>query len=397
MDTTEVRYQNATLVGLVLLLVGSSIVMHLFKVPMIMGDVAASVGMAQESGANLMSAFTLPGIFLAIPAGMIASRFGSKTTIVIATCCVALGSLVGSFAATGNMLLVSRVVEGIGYILISIAGPLLVVQYVEPARIGFVMGLWAIWMSVGQIVAFNLTPALFASMSWNSIWRIYAGWTLILTFVLIFAIKKPEGLDAAQESAPGGEAVSVGALFANKNYLLGVVSFFAFNWLLLTHLTFLPAFMGTTGVITGAGAAFAGSFTMICALLGSPILGRMSDSIGRKNIYIAALIAAGIGLALPFTGSAAMVYVGSAFMGFLGLAAPGMILGAVPGLVNNPKAEGLAMGILFTFVNLGQFLATAVFPRLIAALGGSFLSAALVLEIMAAIGVVTGVMIKFKR
>lgn len=394
---TKVKYQDATFIGLILLLLGSSVVMHLFKIPMIMGEVATSVGMALENGANLMSAFTLPGIFLAIPSGIIASKYGSKTAIVIATICVALGSFLGSFAVAGGLLLTSRVIEGIGYILISIAGPLLVVQYVEPARIGFVMGLWAIWMSVGQIVAFNLTPALLGVMSWNNIWRIYACWTLILTLMMAFAIKKPEGLEAAQEAASTGEKVSAGALFANKGYMMGLISFFIFNWLLLTHLTFLPGFMGTTGIITGAAAGFAGSFTMICALLGSPILGRISDSIGRKKIYITALLAAGLGLLLPFTGSAVMIYVGCAIMGFLGLAAPGMILGAIPELVGNPKAEGLAMGILFTFVNLGQFLATAVFPGLLGTTGGNYMTAALVLEVLALIGVMTAAMVKFKK
>lgn len=394
----KIKYQNATFIGLVLLLVGSSIVMHLFKVPMIMGDLAASVGMAPGTEANLMSAFTLPGIFLAIPAGIIASKLGSKTTIIIATCCVALGSIVGSFAGTATMLLTSRVIEGIGYILISIAGPLLVVQYVEPSRIGFVMGLWAIWMGVGQIVSFNLTPALFGVMSWNKIWMIYAAWTLILTFVLAIAIKKPEGLEEAQTAAAPAEKVKAGELFGNKSFMLGVLSFFIFNWLLLTHLSFLPAFMGSSGLITGAAAAFAGSFTMICAVVGSPVLGRISDSIGRKNIYIMSLIAAGVGLILPFTGSTIMIYVGSAIFGFVGLAAPGMILGAVPELVNNPKAEGLAMGIVFVFANLGQFLATALFPGIVGAMGGSFMTAGLALGIpLAVVAVIMAAMIKFRR
>jgi MFS family permease len=259
------------------------------------------------------------------------------------------------------------------------------------------MGLWAIWMSVGQIVAFNLTPALRGVMSWNNIWRIYACWTLILILIMAVAIKKPEGLEAAQEAASTGEKVSAGILFANKGYMMGLVSFFMFNWLLLTHLTFLPGFMGATGIITGAAAGFAGSFTMICALLGSPILGRISDSIGRKTIYITALLAAGLGLLLPFTGSAVMIYIGCAIMGFLGLAAPGMILGAIPELVGNPKAEGLAMGILFTFVNLGQFLATAVFPDLLGAMGGNYITTAIILEVLALIGIITAAMVKFKK
>lgn len=152
------RYQNYLLVTIMFVLTATVIAANQFKVPTIMNDVAAAFNMTESQAPWLMSIFTMVGIFLAIPTGGLAQKFGPKVMVVAAAIFIGLGSLVGAFSSSASMLILSRGIEGIGFIFATVCGPLAIARYVEPSKVGFATGIWATWVSLGQISAFNITP-----------------------------------------------------------------------------------------------------------------------------------------------------------------------------------------------------------------------------------------------
>lgn len=74
------QFQNPLLVGVVLLIAGISVAMIQYKVPTIMTDLMSMFSMGAETASWLMSIFTLMSVFVALPAGMFAQRFGAKTS-----------------------------------------------------------------------------------------------------------------------------------------------------------------------------------------------------------------------------------------------------------------------------------------------------------------------------
>ena len=143
-----------------------------FKVPVVMGDIMANMDMDASSASWLMSIFTFVGIVLALPTGALAKKFGPKTMLLAAAAIIAAGSLLGAFAGNGMVLIVSRAIEGVAFIFVTICGPLAVQKYVAPDKIGSATGIWALWVCLGSVVGGVLTPTLYAAIESGLRWRV---------------------------------------------------------------------------------------------------------------------------------------------------------------------------------------------------------------------------------
>ena len=152
------RYQNPVLVGIVLLISGISVAMIQYKVPTIMTNLMGLFSMDASTASWLMSIFTLVSIFVALPAGALAQRFGAKRMLIIACGIAIAGSLIGLASDTSPMLIASRAVEGAALTILTTCGPIIVQQNVSPDKVGTSMGIWGIWGCLGSTVAAVLTP-----------------------------------------------------------------------------------------------------------------------------------------------------------------------------------------------------------------------------------------------
>lgn len=388
------KYQNYLLVAIMFVLTATVVAANQFKVPTIMNDVARAFNMTESQAPWLMSIFTMVGIFLAIPTGGMAQKFGPKIMVVVAAVFIGVGSIIGSFASSAGMLIFSRGIEGVGFILATVCGPLSIARYVEPSKVGFATGIWTTWVSLGQISAFNITPIMFGSMSLSSIWMVYGIVALVMAVLLQLVIKGNVGNTAAST----GPKVPFSAIFGKRNLLLLSLGFVTFNMVLMGGLAFAPAYLESSGMMTKSGAAFATTIPMIISIFSCPFFGKLSDIMGggHKKLLLIALIVLGPSIALLFSTSTALVYLGGILFGAIAMGAPPMIVGAIGEVAESPELIGPAMGLLMTCQNLGMFLGTAIFMSIVGLAGGSFTTAGLILIPIALIGVVLTAMAKFK-
>ena len=198
------KYRNYALIAFVLLLFGTAVASTQFKVPVIMTDIMTQFDMDGSSASWLMSIFTLVGIVLAIPTGGLAKKYGPKALLLAAAVILFLGSLVGVFAQSGTMLIVSRGIEGVAFILVTICGPLAVQKYVAPEKIGSATGIWALWVCLGSVVGGVVTPTVRDVFGFVGVWMIYAIFAAIFAVLVAVVVKfnTPDG--AAADEHPGG-------------------------------------------------------------------------------------------------------------------------------------------------------------------------------------------------
>ena len=130
-----------------------------FKVPPIMPVLMEAFGLDLTQAGSLMSVIAVVGLVLALPAGILLQRYGSKPIGLIALGFMAAGSAIGALAGSYNALLGSRVVEGVGIGLIGVVAPATIAMWFPPARQGTPMGIWATWVPVGSVLMYNLAPA----------------------------------------------------------------------------------------------------------------------------------------------------------------------------------------------------------------------------------------------
>ena len=393
--STSKKYGNWALIAVVMLLFGTAIATIQFKVPVVMGDIMANMGMDASSASWLMSIFTFVGIILALPTGALAKRFGPKTMLLAAAAIIAVGSLLGAFAGNGMVLIVSRAIEGVAFIFVTICGPLAVQKYVSPDKIGSATGIWALWVCLGSVVGGVLTPTLYASTGFAGVWVIYAAAAVVFAIVVAVIVKNPgEALEGAADAPTEGK-VGYGEL-VKPNILLFFAAFLVFNMTLMAVLSFGPTFLQQQGVDPTL-SGFVSTLPMLLAVISSPLFGALSDKLGRcKPLYLAAMLVMGPCTLLLLTQTGPLMWVGAIVMGLVGLGGPVMCLTSYINVLGRPELMSIGMGVLMLVQSLGQFLGTWLVPLLLGPDVSSWMLTGIVMCVIGFAGTAALALCKFK-
>ena len=393
--STSKKYGNWALIAVVMLLFGTAIATIQFKVPVVMGDIMANMGMDASSASWLMSIFTFVGIILALPTGALAKRFGPKTMLLAAAAIIAVGSLLGAFAGNGMVLIVSRAIEVVAFIFVTICGPLAVQKYVSPDKIGSATGIWALWVCLGSVVGGVLTPTLYASTGFAGVWVIYAAAAVVFAIVVAVIVKNPgEALEGAADAPTEGK-VGYGEL-VKPNILLFFAAFLVFNMTLMAVLSFGPTFLQQQGVDPTL-SGFVSTLPMLLAVISSPLFGALSDKLGRcKPLYLAAMLVMGPCTLLLLTQTGPLMWVGAIVMGLVGLGGPVMCLTSYINVLGRPELMSIGMGVLMLVQSLGQFLGTWLVPLLLGPDVSSWMLTGIVMCVIGFAGTAALALCKFR-
>ena len=386
------------MIAVVLLLFGTAVASSQYKVPVIMTQITQQFGMTDSSASWLMSIFTFVGIILAIPTGALAKKFGPKILLIAASAILLVGSIIGIAATDGTMLIVSRGVEGVAFILVTICGPLAVQKYVAPEKIGSATGIWALWVCLGSVVGGVVTPTVSATLGFVGVWMVYAVFAAIFAVLVAVVVKFNDGAPDSPVQASSEQVepkVSYAELF-KPNTLLYFAGFLLFNMVLLAMLSFSPTWMQIQG-IDPTLSGFLSTLPMLLAVISSPLFGSLSDKLGRcKPLYIIALLSMGPCAFLLLTGTGMQLWIGAVIMGLVGMGVPVICLTAYPKVLGKPELMSIGMGFLMLIQSLGQFLGTFVSPMLLGSSGDQWMTLGIVMCVLGLVGTACIALCKFK-
>ena len=395
---SDSRFRSWILIAVVLLLFGTAVASSQYKVPVIMTQITQQFGMTDSSASWLMSIFTFVGIILAIPTGALAKKFGPKILLIAASAILLVGSIIGIAATDGTMLIVSRGVEGVAFILVTICGPLAVQKYVAPEKIGSATGIWALWVCLGSVVGGVVTPTVSATLGFVGVWMVYAVFSAIFAVLVAVVVKFNDGAPDSPVQASSEQVepkVSYAELF-KPNTLLYFSGFLLFNMVLLAMLSFSPTWMQIQG-IDPTLSGFLSTLPMLLAVISSPLFGSLSDKLGRcKPLYIIALLSMGPCAFLLLTGTGMQLWIGAVIMGLVGMGVPVICLTAYPKVLGKPELMSIGMGFLMLIQSLGQFLGTFVSPMLLGSSGDQWMTLVIVMCVLGLVGTACIALCKFK-
>ena len=366
-------YQNHVLVSVLLVLAGIAVALGQFKVPSIMPAIMEQFDMDVGSASMLMSVFTLAGIFLSLPTGFLARRFGAKNMMVAAVVVMVAGTAAGALATSAEVLVLSRAVEGVALVFCGVSAPLAIRAYVAPDKVGFASGIWALWFSLGSFFGGVLTPTVFGAVGFQGTWCVMAGIALAAGGLMLLFVRPVGGgrflerVPRAQDGAPR-EKMGMAGLFG-RNVLLVLGGFLMFNMVLISFLSFSPTFLQGEGM-DATLAGFASTLPMLVAVASSPLFGVLADKNGRlKALMVASMLVMGPCAAVLLTTAGPALWAAALVMGVVGLGAPTMFLIVYPSVVANKDAMPIAMGFLVLTQSLGQFLGSSIIPAVLGAGG----------------------------
>lgn len=368
---------NYLVFSIILLIVGVSITIVQYKVPSILETIMDSYGMDSSIGSWMMSIFTAVGIFLALPTGSLAKKLGPKRVLLFGCAVIVVGSVIGAFATSAWMMILSRGVEGVAFVLITVAGPLAIEKYVSKEHQGTANGIWSLWICFGSVIGSTATPMVFEALGLRGTWLAYAAIVVVTALVLAVAVRDPETgtvlPDASSSEAAAEEAVADQekggrkgySSLINPNALLYFFTYLIFNIEILAVLSYTPTFLQGEGM-NASLSGFASSLPGLLAIVAALVFGRLIDMTGRTKVfYVVAAAVAGPATFLMLTQSGPLLWVGAVLMGLIGYGIPVAGLSSLPQIAGSKEMMPAAVGVFMLVQSFGEFLGSFLTPILL--------------------------------
>jgi predicted MFS family arabinose efflux permease len=335
----------------------------------------------------LASIFAVLGMVGGIPVGTLAIGLGARRVLLLGLVAVALGAFLGAAAPRFPMLLASRVIEGLGFLLITIAGPAILQRVASPAQRDIAMALWSCFMPTG--IALAMLAGLWLS-DWRMIWQVTGALAVIAIALTMLIVPKTDGGAPPSWAALARDAGAVlsarGPLLLGLTFALYALMFFAlFSFLPVLLMQRMQASLATAGLL----GAFASAVNIIGNLAAGMLLAR---GVSRVSLIVFAslvmgLSAIGIFLGLlPDTATFLLCVLFSMVGGII----PATLLSSAPVLAPTATLTPVVVGLLMQGSNLGQVVGPVAIGSVIEALGwpaaAGLVAAAALLAILVALG-----------
>lgn len=335
-----------------------------------------------------MSAIGIVGLILAFPAAYICRGLGAKNTVLLSVGCLAIGSFAGVLVNSFELLMVTRLLEGVGLGLIGVVGPTCVAVWFPERKRGIALGIWATWVPLAMVVIYAIAPAMAGALGWQSVFVFCAVFSLIAFILVALIFRMPEG-ETGDFGAAGSFKDTLRLLKNGKLWVLGLVMlcfmFINTGALSTYYNTFLIEVHSYDPI---AAAGMVSIFTFI-GVFSTPLAGFISDklSIPNKRWLVAvafALYFLGLMVAWPDAGGIANVLIWTfvAVGGFATGFGAGTIRPLAP-LVAGGGAMGAAvsMAVIQFAQNLGTAIGSPVFGAVMQSAGWGMANIVLLLPL----------------
>lgn len=417
------KRQNFLLVSVVIFLIGVASVMVQMKLTTILPSLTERFAMGQTEVSLLMSMFTFVGLILALPVGFAAKRFGARAMLLAGVGFVVLGSLVGMIAGGSAMLILSRAIEGVAYIIIITCGPLAIERYVAPERLGTAMGIWGTYGCGGTLISGVLTPRLYEALGFMGLWLCYGAFALITGLLFFFVVKDPGGVltrvekaraeegainessaqklrssrsasaDASSDAASDAPGYGV---FFKRNMLLFLFPYVCYNVIVAVSLSFTPSFMQSQGMTATESGLVLTTITAV-ALFSCIGVGVLVDRFKRcKPFYMIGLLVMGPATYLLCTTTGAGMWVGAIAVGLLVMPVSAVCPTAFVRILDCPAMLGVGMGVLKLMQCLGQTIGSYGVPVLLGADMSNWMLVAVVSLVVSLVGAAGMMLCKYR-
>ncbi|MBS0336467.1 MAG: MFS transporter [Proteobacteria bacterium] len=333
-------------------LVGLSAAMQLQSVQALAPLLVAQAGLSYAEIGVLAGVFMLPGVFLAVPGGMLAARLGDRRAMAIALALMLASGVVMAVTGSYTTMIAARLIGGAGSAVLTTQSLKVVTDWFAGREISTAMAINAASFGLGIGVATGLLSGIAAYSSWQAaMWASAALTGVALAMVLaIYRDPQVESVWKGPAPAAGGRPGLQLSLHEFVLALLAAVMRMLFASGYVLFMSFAPVLL----IARGMGVAEAGflvSLSAVVALASVPLGGVLTDRTKRPNVFITlgALGAACCCFMLP---QAAVALPWILLFGLLRGGCTGGIM-ALPSEVLRPGSRNAGFGVSSTMYFVG--------------------------------------------
>jgi len=358
---------------------GMGAALHIGKLPPALPVLEKTLGITLVQAGFLLSLVQLAGMLLGLLTGLAVQRVGLKRSMMGGLLVLGVASSVGALAESVSWLLITRALEGLGFLWAVLPGPGMLRQLVPKVRINRMLGIWGTYMPLGTALALLLGPWVMGLASPDRGWRLW--WCVLaavaLAFSLALFLRLPTDPARHAGSAPA-DVKSIGSfkllmltLRCGPVWLLALTfGMYSGQWLAVVG--FLPSIY----VKAGIASATAGWLTALAAALnmvGNVAAGRLLErGVSAVTLLVSGFLAMGTGAMLAFGTSIGAWWQFVAVLGFsmVGGLIPATLFSLSVRLAPVPEAVSATVGWMQQWSSAGQFLMPPLVAWVVVYAGG---------------------------
>lgn len=367
---------------------------HMTKVPPALPSLRADLGLTLVESGLIQTMMYLVGGTFGMFGGALADRFGPKRVALIGLGMMTAGGLLGALAGNYALLLVSRFLEGLGFILFAVAALPLLVAVTLPRDRATALSIWSCYMPTGGTAALLVAPVALATLGWRSLWLGLAAYAALCAALLVRYVPAPPF---------GGNVGSLGLLagsLTRPGILALCLVFICYTGQWTSLMTWLPTFVVEE---RGAGPLAASLLTaaFVAANIPGNLLGGLLLRYGMARWAVMAGGAAAMGVTAigllwsqaPDGLRLACVLAFSTCGGVI----PAAIFSAAPVHAKSPRHIGTTNGMIMQASHSSQF-AVPILVAWIASHFGGWSASLNIMLALACVGVAAAVAVgRFER
>jgi predicted MFS family arabinose efflux permease len=356
-------------------------------VPPLIPSILREFNITNAEAGWLMSAVLIPGLLLGVFVSNLIRRLGAKMTILLSLTLVILGTLSSSAANSYAVLLLGRLILGLGGAIILPTTPSIISQWFDKEELGKAMGIFAVNMPLATIFALPLAGTLSLGAGWRYAFYLSAAIAIAVTIVFATLFK--------EKPITYNKDNSIRKALRNIEIWKVAIIWLLFQASMLSFVTWTPALLERYQGMAKVEASFTTSILSWVSLILVPIYGALSDRLRKRKLFFIS------GFALMTL----MLFIISLNSGptiILTFLALGAASSMIPPIVQTMPSEilGLDMasvgfGVLTILGNIGPILAPPLIGYVLDSTNSYFYSI-VILAVLTILGTVLGILLKSK-
>lgn len=352
---------------LIAIAAGYAVCFQIGKVPAALPLIGAEFGLTLWQSGAIVSSLSVLTAVSGIFVGLWANRYRAERTALLALSIAIAAGLAGSAADSFYVVLCSRVLEGLGYILAMAALPAVVSAHCAPADRPLALAGWGSTVPGGIAVLMLSSPVLIEAggLGWRGVWIATVVAISLITVLFCITFRPLSRVTDTVRPAPPADDL---AQALRLRPLSLVALFILYSLQFLAVVSFLPTMIVEQSDYALGTAAFLGGIVAVGNAVGSVLAGPLiAIGLGRRNIMM-------IGYAIMAVSAAAVLFdilpvpmriAAAVIFATAGALIPGTIWTFVPELARSPSQAPIFAGMFIQGSGIGQLLGPVLLGGLV--------------------------------
>lgn len=347
---------------------GVVVALHIGKMASALPQMITEMQLSLVVAGWLVAGVCATAAILGLVMGRLVDRFGPRKLLLMGLVLSALGSALGALSWQWWLLLISRVVEGLGLLWVVISAPTLLAQRLNEHYRARVMGWWGCFMPAGTGLSIFFSPLLLPVIGWRGMWWVIAALSLLMAVLVHRQVTADEKAERIEVTATGG----IGRVLRTLGLALVGLCFGLYAFQYSATLQFIPLWLGEERGVSLFAASMIAVLFCVANIGGNLLSGRLMLQ-GWQPQRILLLCSLGMAvLSLPIfrEGFPDMLRL-CALLIFpvIGGLIPPAAFTLVPRLSPSPQLMASSNGWVVQLLNVGMFLGAPVQAAVVSAHG----------------------------